>query len=125
MCTLGFRGKGYSVGFVKNYKKIVQTLIANEDTRIEVVEYMDDVCTACPNKIDEIVCKTQDKITKLDIAHSKTLKLKSGEIMSWRQAKANIKKHMSIENFHRACQGCSWKKYGVCEQSLKDLLNSD
>ena len=125
MCTLGFRGKGYSAGFVRNYKKIVQTLTANEDVRIEVVEYMDDVCTVCPNKINEIVCKAQDKITKLDIAHSKTLKLKPGEIMSWRQAKANIKKYMSIEKFHLSCQGCSWKKYGVCEQSLEDLLNSD
>ena len=41
MCTLAFSGKGYSLGFIKNYKKIVQELNNNEDTLIEVVEYMD------------------------------------------------------------------------------------
>ena len=56
MCTLGFRGKGYSLGFVRNYKKIVQQLNDDEETQIEVVPFMDSTCSACPNKIDEIVC---------------------------------------------------------------------
>ena len=122
MCTLSFRGKGYSLGFIKNYKKIVQALNNNEDTLIEVAEYMDDICSACPNKIDETLCKTQDKILKLDQAHSETLKLSTGEVLSWKQAKERIKKHMSIEKFHASCNGCSWKQYGICQQALEDIL---
>jgi hypothetical protein len=123
MCTLGFRGKGYSLGFVRNYKKIAQQLNDNEETQIEVVQFMDSVCSACPNKIDEVVCKTQDKISKLDAAHASVLSLKEGDIFTWKQAKERIKKNMSIEKFHIACQGCSWKEYGVCQQSLEYLIN--
>ena len=122
MCTLGFRGKGYSLGFVRNYKKIAQQLNENEETQIEVVQFMDSICSACPNKIDEIVCKTQDKISKLDAAHSAALSLKVGDIFTWKQAKEHIKKNMSVEKLHTACHGCSWKEYGVCQQSLENLI---
>jgi hypothetical protein len=122
MCTLGFRGKGYSTHFVRNYKKIVQTIHGDENTLIEVVQHMDDVCSACPNKIDDIICKTQSKITKLDAAHSSALYLVPGEVMSCKQAKDRIKKHMSVEKFLLSCKGCSWQKYGVCQESLEQLL---
>jgi hypothetical protein len=124
MCTLGFRGKGYSLDFVRNYKNIANTLKQDENTLLEVAEYMDDICTPCPNKIDEIVCKSQEKILRLDKAHSEVLKLKPGEVMSWKDAKARIKNNMTLEKFDKACEGCDWKKYGVCEESLKELLNS-
>ena len=121
MCTVGFKGKGYSLGFIKNYKKIVARLNSNEDTLIQVVENMDSICSPCPNKIDDVLCKHQEKINNLDNSHAKALKLKIGEVMSWKDAKKRIKKHMTIEKFNQACSGCQWKKYGVCEQSLKEL----
>lgn len=124
MCTLAFSGKGYSLGFIKNYKKIVQEINNDEDTLIEVVEYMDSICSPCPNKLDDTLCKSQSKIVKLDNAHKKILELKTGESISWRKAKNRIKQNMSIEKFHSACNGCSWKQYGVCEQKLSDLINS-
>ena len=104
-------------------KKIVQQLSDDEETQIEVVQFMDSFCSACPNKIDEIVCKTQDKISKLDAAHTAALSLKVGDIFTWKQAKERIKKNMSVEKFHKACQGCSWKEYGVCQQSLENLIS--
>ena len=123
MCTLAFTGKGYSLGFIKNYKKIVQELGNNEDTLIEVVEYMDSICSPCPNRVDDIICKSQEKIAKLDQAHKEILSLKTGEIISWKQAKTRIKQNMTIEKFHNACAGCSWKQYGICEQKLSDLIH--
>lgn len=124
MCTLAFSGKGYSLGFIKNYKKIVQEINNDEDTIIEVVEYMDSICSPCPNKLDDILCKSQSKIVKLDNAHKEILAIKTGEFISWKKAKNRIKQNMSIEKFHGACNGCSWKQYGVCEQKLSDLINS-
>ena len=85
---------------------------------------MDDICFACPNKIDEILCKTQDKITKLDAAHSAVLQLVPGEVMSWKRAKERIKKHMDVEKFLTSCKSCSWQKYGVCQKSLEEFLHS-
>ena len=104
MCTLGFRGKGYSADFVRNYRKLVQTIARDEDILIEVVQYTDDVCSACPNKIDYIACKTQSKISKLDAAHIAVLQLIPGEVMSWKQAKDRIKKHMNVEKFLLSCK---------------------
>ncbi len=121
MCTISFRGKGYSLGFIKNYKKIVQQLNADENTIIEVVEYMDDICIVCPNKVDNIICKTQDKILKLDKNHKESLGLVNGQKMTWREAKCLVKEKMTLEKFHKSCDGCNWKKYGVCEQALLDL----
>lgn len=122
MCTLGFQGHGYSLGFVKNYKKIVQRIISDENTLIEVAGNMDSICLACPNKTTETLCKTQDKITKLDTKHQGVLELKIGEILSWKQAKLRIKKHMTVEKFDYTCDGCSWKEYGICQKSLENLL---
>ena len=104
LCTLGFRGKGYSLGFVRNYKKIVQQLNDDDQTPIEVVPFMDSICGACPNKIDEVICKSQDKITRLDSNHAAALLLKEDDILTWNEAKRKIKKHMSIEKFHAACE---------------------
>jgi len=82
LCTLGFQGHGYSLGFVKNYKKIVQQLSFDENTLIEVVGNMDSICFACPNKVNESLCTTQSKITQLDSRHQQILGLKIGEILS-------------------------------------------
>ena len=125
MCTLGFRGVGYSNHFVQNYKEIVKVLTKNEDTLIKVVKHTDNICSACPKKISKTFCTAQDKITGLDFAHNKVLRFTSGEITSWRQAKSRIKKYMSIDKFHESCQSCSWKKFGVCQESLEQLLNSN
>lgn len=124
MCTLGFQGRGYSLSFVKNYKKIVQKLASDENVLIEVVANMDGVCSACPNKLSETLCKTQDKITQLDHRHQETLGLKIGETLSWKEAKIRIKKHMTIAKFDHSCHGCLWKEYGVCQKSLENLLQN-
>ncbi len=34
-----------------------------------------------------------------------------------------VVKYMTLEKFDQACTGCDWKKYGVCAESLKMLLN--
>lgn len=125
MCTISFRGKGYSLGFVKNYKKIAKQLNEDENTIIEVVEYMDDICSPCPNRLDDVICKTQDKILKLDKNHKESLELETGQQMTWKEAKNLIKEKMTIEKFHKSCDGCSWKKYGVCQQALIELKEAD
>ena len=125
MCTLSFRGKGYSLGFVKNYKKIVAKLNSNEDTIIEVAEYMDNICALCPNKLDDTICKIQDKILRLDKNHAEILDIKPGDRLSWKEAKQRIKAKMSIQKFDNACNGCQWKSYGLCEISLRALINND
>jgi len=122
MCTLGFQGHGYSADFVRNYRKIAARLNSDENTPIEVVANMDDICTPCPNRLNEKLCKNQDKISQLDTRHQEVLKLKAGDVLSWKDAKIRIKQNMTIQKFDYACDGCSWKDYGICQKSLERLL---
>ena len=125
MCSLNFRGKGYSPSFIANYKDIMRTLNGNEDAQIRVTFESDDICNACPNKINNSLCNKQEKITKLDARHSGALHPASGDIISWKEGKVRIKKYMSIKKFHTICKDCSWKEYGICESSLKEFLDSE
>lgn len=125
MCTLGFSGKGYSPDFVRNYRNISETLAQDEDSLIEVVEFMDDICAPCPNKLNDTICKTQDKIRHLDDSYKESLHLVYGEVISWKEAKLRINENISVKKFLQNCQLCSWQKYGVCQKSLEKLLSSD
>lgn len=121
LCTLGFEGKGYSVSFIKNYKQIAKLLKGQEEELIQVVTGLDSVCNACPHQRTADQCHYQEKIDGLDKAHAEVLRLKEGEILSWKQAKERIKDHMTLEKFHQSCARCEWKGMGVCEQALRKL----
>ncbi len=124
LCTLGFQGKGYSPHFIENYEKIVKALQENEELSIEVVPARDSICGACPHQ-GETECDREEKIQGLDQRHSQILGIKPGDRLSWRRGKDLLKQHMTVEAFHQACAGCSWKPWGICEKALKDLHNRD
>lgn len=124
LCTLGFRGLGYSEEFVGNYRKISKQLSENENTLITVAKSIDTICSACPNKIDNTSCTSQDIVTKLDAAHAQILDSKIGDQLSWKQAKIKLKELMSIESFLHACKDCKWQSLGICQSSLQELLDS-
>lgn len=124
MCHIAFKGEGYSSHFVKNFGKIVDFLKENENTLIKVVTDLDDICKACPNQTPLNSCNTQEKIEKLDNAYIDALDLKSGDIFTAKEVKTRLKDKMTLDIFHKACEECEWKKYGMCEEALKKLLNS-
>ncbi|MBS0271148.1 MAG: DUF1284 domain-containing protein [Proteobacteria bacterium] len=120
LCTLGFQGKGYSPGFVQNYWQIVIALHQNEELPIQVVQHVDSVCGLCPYNGNG-VCATEEKIQTLDLRHSQILGISPGDHLTWKEAKERIKKQMTLQAFHKACQGCQWKSCGVCETALREL----
>lgn len=124
MCTLGFRGMGYSPSFVKNFKKIKAQLVENPETILQVQEATDSICGPCPHNQGDGSCKTQDKIQRLDDQHKAALHLTAGQKLSWNEALQRIKTHMTVEKFHIACESCAWKSHGICETALQDLLKS-
>lgn len=121
MCTLGFQGKGYSVAFIKNYRKIFDSLMKDPTTPIQVTTKLDDICRVCPHQRAEDKCDKQDLIEKLDEAYQTLLGLEEEQVLSWQDAKALIKERVSVEKFQESCDGCSWKEYGVCEAALLKL----
>ncbi len=122
MCTLGFQGMGYSPEFIQNYTQLIQIIQENEDLPIEVVKNTDSICKPCPHRRGA-KCRGEAKIQTLDARHSQILNIHPGDFLSWREAKARIKDHMTVEAFHEVCSGCEWKILGVCEKSLLKFRN--
>lgn len=120
MCALGFQGMGYSPAFVENFTSIVDALHHNEGLPIQIIGEFDSICAACPNNRG-LACKDEEKIRSLDERHSKVLGLLKGTSITWNEAKKLMKKNMTLEAFHKACEGCSWKSLGVCEKALQAL----
>jgi len=122
LCALCFQGAGYSVGFVRNFKKIMHTLNQDETTEINIVQHTDSICAPCPHRIN-LLCDTQEKIEQLDQAHAETLNIKTNTTISWENAKAQIKKNLTLEKFHKICEPCGWKESGMCEKVLREFLS--
>jgi hypothetical protein len=124
LCSLAYQGLGYSAAFVKNYDKIIKIIRADDETPIQVIMGLDNICKSCPHsQIKTNRCVSQEKISKLDKAHREILALHPGEILTWREAKKRIKNNFSLEDFHKACEPCEWKNMGMCEDALIKLKN--
>lgn len=126
LCAVGFQGKGYSEEFVANFSEIVTELRkpGGDHILIEVTQFTDSICTPCPHKQDKF-CATQEKIQQLDQAHAKILGIKPGDILTWGDAKQRIKENMNLTAFDNACSSCRWKQFGICEEALIKLHNSN
>lgn len=122
LCTLGFEGKGYSPGFVANYRAIAERLAApqGDSEVIEVTFDSDVICEPCPNRRGE-GCSADHKIRTLDAAHAAMLGLAAGQRLTWGEAKARIACKVTLDAFERACAPCSWKALGVCQKALLRL----
>lgn len=122
LCTLCFKGKGYSRAFIHNFTEIVKRLHAEKgETEIKVVAETDSICAPCPHR-QGARCATEDAITVLDTAHADALKIKSGDVMTWNAAKDRIAENINLDVFHKICVTCSWKKTGMCEGVVRDFL---
>jgi len=118
LCTLCFRGNGYSPNFVQNYKDIVNTL--SDETPINITPHTDSICAPCPHK-RSLNCTNQNKIALLDKQHTQALKLED-PVITWGDAKKSIRQNITLEKFHAMCAPCEWKKLGICEKVLIDFL---
>lgn len=122
LCTLGFRGKGYHPKFVENYQKIVDQL--EDNTLISVTMKADAVCEPCPHRVGDN-CHKDELIQGLDKAYQEKLRLMDGEVLSWGEAKARIKEHVSLSDFDQICKVCEWQSLGYCKEGLNTLLQGD
>jgi uncharacterized protein len=87
---------------------------------IEIVDETDSICSPCPSRRYKN-CVSQKKILRLDQAHADILEIKSGEKITWGDAKMKIHKNMTLQKFHIACAPCEWRKLGICESVVIDM----
>lgn len=122
MCAVGYVGMGYSPEFTKNFTKLTDRLRGPEGDSvvIEVTPVTDSICEPCPNRRGEL-CTTQEKIDRLDRAHTSVLGWRSGERVTWGEVQSHIRKNVGRKEFDQMCEGCGWKPSGVCEKALRAI----
>lgn len=120
-CLLGFKGMGYSEEFAENMKKVHQHLRSNPNTLIQIIEGPDQLCEKYPN---DGTYHCQDKnIYERDKQILNKLGLKVGQVLTWKEIEAQIKKQALPKDIQIYCESCSWRSYGVCEEGIKRILD--
>ncbi|PLT32855.1 DUF1284 domain-containing protein [Bacillus sp. V5-8f] len=119
-CLLGYRGMGYSQEYVENMTRLHQTLRVNPSTGIEIVKGPDHLCEKYPNS-GEYHCQDVH-IYERDAAILKKLGLQIGQILYWEDIEARIRKHIVPSDIEGVCESCSWRKYGVCEEGVQEII---
>ena len=64
LCLQGFRGEGYSAGFIENMTELHRDLNENPDRWVEVVEAPDAFCAACPHLVADKQQDPQERVNK-------------------------------------------------------------
>ena len=127
LCLQGFRGKGYSEGFVKNMAAIHQQLADDPSQWVEIIVAPDAICSACPHLVpsgcslhgtdSEHAMQAQDRdvLARLD--------LHEGDHITWAEVLDRIRTSLTGESLTNICGRCQWLSLGYCRDGI-DVLAS-
>jgi hypothetical protein len=125
LCTLGFRGLGYSKEYVDNMSRIVDQMRSSPEGLIEIVAEPDDICTPCPF-LEEKGCQekgpeSEELVRRRDHTVMGMLNVVAGERITWAELKKRIRSSISPEDLEEICRDCQWLPQGYCMEGLKKL----
>ncbi|MEW6544793.1 MAG: DUF1284 domain-containing protein [Nitrospirota bacterium] len=129
LCLQGFRGEGYSPGFVENLASVHRDLRDHPDRWVLVVDEPDDVCRACPHRgpggctlngeDSEDVMRAQDRHVL------ERLGLQTGAKVRWRDILDRIGVSLSGEDLPGLCGACRWLPLGYCREGIGSLRGQE
>lgn len=125
LCLQGFRGKGYSPGFVENLADIHLGLLMHPERWVEVIEAPDAVCAACPHRAlsgctldgDD----SEERMRDQDRRVLALLGLQAGTRLRWNQILDRIRSAISGDDLPGICGGCRWLSLGYCRGGIDRL----
>ena len=127
LCLLGFRGLGYSQGFITTMGKVVKNLRSNSIFPITVVVECDIICASCPHNKGSKCLKEADSESKVktrDLEVLYRLGFEVGAQMPAVKARTRIKERLSFRDIAEICSDCEWLELGHCAQGLERLETS-
>jgi hypothetical protein len=124
LCLLGFRGLGYSQGFITNMGKVVEKVGSNSTFPITLVVECDIICTSCPHNkggkcLKEINSESRVKTQDLEVLHR--LGFEVGAQMPAVKAWMRIKERLQVKDMAEICGDCEWLGLGYCAEGLERL----
>ncbi len=127
LCLLGFRGSGYSPGFVKVMGEVQAALWADPERQVRLVDEPDPICDACPNLGPRGCTLGGDEHEAHMRAHDREvlrrLDLAPGTAISWGALLARVAERIEGADLPAICTTCPWLPLGVCRESV-DALRS-
>lgn len=123
LCLHGFRGFGYSPEFVSNMQLVHDRLIGSPEIEVEVTASPDDICSACPHRLDERCSKrgeeSESRIHVKDAAILSRLSLSPGDRMPAGALFALTAERFS-EGIDDVCSSCRWFPLGWCAEGIRN-----
>lgn len=129
LCMRAYSGNGYSEEFkikmegiikeIKAYNEFLQVDNLKEKTKeVELVFYTDSICEKCPNKLDENLCSSQEKVNLLDLKVVNHFKLKEG-IYNYKDLEDLVYDSINEDIFDDICKECEWYEITNCKDYIK------
>lgn len=128
LCLLGFRGSGYSAGFVEQMQAIQDGLKADPSHAVALVDAPDRICDACPNLGPE-GCTLGGPTHEAHMqAHDREvlrrLGFETGVPSPWSAVLEAIGASIRGADLDAICTTCPWLPLGVCRESVDALCGS-
>lgn len=125
LCLLGYRGKGYSEGFIERMTDVHRALTASPDTPVQVLVRPDRICDACPH-LHAHGCTLGGRgheahMRAQDLAVAKLLGLEEGSVHPWRDLLARIAQHVRGADLPAICTTCPWLGLGWCAEGVEGV----
>jgi len=121
LCVHGFRGMGYSEGFVASLAGIVARLRDEPGIRVRVRVGSDAVCRACPSLSVGGCMRYGQSVVRQDARVARVLGVESGDEMAWDDLRARVRENVAPDDLSDLCGGCPWLPYGVCAEGIAEL----
>jgi len=117
LCTQGYSGRGYNDAFVKNLNAITAYLRGDNDASVTLVCSTDDICQACPNKLGENTCATNEKVQRMDelVMHYFGLELRT---YRYQDMISQINRSMTSFMLDNICSACHWYPISACRKNI-------
>lgn len=121
LCVHGFRGMGYSEGFVASLSGIVDRLRDEPGVRVRVRIGADAVCRACPSLSVGGCMRYGQSVVRQDERVAAVLGVSQGDEMEWEALRARVRGAVAPADLADLCGGCPWLEYGVCAEGIAEL----
>ena len=123
LCTQGYSGKGYSDAFVANMDRVTEKLRSDRNVQVEIVFSTDSLCAACPSKVCEGICQSDNKVLGFDEGVIHALALEEG-VYSYQELIARLDEYLTggedDERLKEICGNCEWYANSACWGNVKD-----
>jgi hypothetical protein len=119
LCSLGFRGLGYSPGFAANMAAILGTLRDAPETRVALVPEPDSICAAFP--ADQPCHCGEEAVAERDRQVLAALGMAPGESAAWWDLLRRAARAFAPPDLGVLCATCPWLPLGYCQEGLEAL----